>query len=62
MVSLTTVGGRHILGAETDIQIIAIDEINARAPIDRIISDMRANNNFGFVGLIGDNQISTRAR
>jgi radical SAM superfamily enzyme YgiQ (UPF0313 family) len=44
---------RQILGPETDIEIIAIDETNARVRIDRIISDMRANNNFGFVGLVG---------
>ena len=44
---------RRILGADTDIEIVAIDETNTRVPIDRIISDMRANNNFGFVGLVG---------
>jgi radical SAM superfamily enzyme YgiQ (UPF0313 family) len=44
---------RQILGPETDIEIITIDETNARVRIDRIISDMRANNNFGFVGLVG---------
>jgi radical SAM superfamily enzyme YgiQ (UPF0313 family) len=44
---------RQILGPETDIEIIAIDETNTRVRIDRIISDMRANNNFGFVGLVG---------
>ena len=44
---------RRILGPETDIEIVAIDETNARVRIDRIISDMRANNNFGFVGLVG---------
>jgi hypothetical protein len=44
---------RRILGADTDIEIVAIDETNARVRIDRIISDMRANNNFGFVGLVG---------
>jgi radical SAM superfamily enzyme YgiQ (UPF0313 family) len=44
---------RQILGAETDIEIIAIDETNTRVRIDRIISDMRANKNFGFVGLVG---------
>src|SRR6201982_2549796 len=36
---------RQILGPETDIEIIAIDETNTRV--------MRANNNFGFVGLVG---------
>ncbi len=44
---------RHILGSDTDIEIVAIDETNTRVRIDRIISDMRANNNFGFVGLVG---------
>src|SRR5437588_10623679 len=44
---------RHILGSDTDIEIIAIDETNTRVRIDRMISDMRANNNFGFVGLVG---------
>jgi hypothetical protein len=44
---------RHILGSDTDIEIVAIDETNTRARIDRIISEMRANNNFGFVGLVG---------
>jgi radical SAM superfamily enzyme YgiQ (UPF0313 family) len=44
---------RHILGSDTDIEIIAIDETNTRVRIDRIVRDMRANNNFGFVGLVG---------
>jgi len=44
---------RHILGSDTDIEIVAIDETNTRIRIDRIISDMRANDNFGFVGLVG---------
>jgi radical SAM superfamily enzyme YgiQ (UPF0313 family) len=44
---------RQILGPETDIEIIAIDETNTRVRIDRIISDMRRNNNFGLVGLVG---------
>src|SRR6202008_560970 len=44
---------RHILGIDTDIEIVAIDETNTRVRIDRIISGMRANNNFGFVGLVG---------
>jgi hypothetical protein len=53
---------RQILGPETDIEIILIDEANTRVRIDRIISDMRANNNFGFVGLVGFNRISARVR
>jgi radical SAM superfamily enzyme YgiQ (UPF0313 family) len=44
---------RQILGSDTDIEIVAIDETNTRVRIDRIIGDMRANNNFGFVGLVG---------
>jgi radical SAM superfamily enzyme YgiQ (UPF0313 family) len=44
---------RRILGSDTDIEIIAIDETNTRVRTDLIISDMRANNNFGFVGLVG---------
>src|SRR5438552_3894718 len=44
---------RRILGSDTDIEIVANDETNTRVRIDRIISDMRANNNFGFVGLVG---------
>jgi radical SAM superfamily enzyme YgiQ (UPF0313 family) len=44
---------RHILGTDTDIEIVAIDETNTRVRIDQIISGMRANNNFGFVGLVG---------
>ena len=44
---------RHILGIDTDIEIVSIDETNTRVRTDRIISDMRANENFGFVGLVG---------
>jgi len=36
-----------------DIEIVAIDETNTRVRIDSIIEDMRANNNFAFVGLVG---------
>ena len=58
--SLATVYGliddcaqRQILGPGTEIEIIAIDETNTRLRIDRIISEMRGNKNFGFVGLVG---------
>src|SRR5579863_6797593 len=44
---------RKILGPDIDIEITAIDETNTRVRVDRIIADMRANNNFGFVGLVG---------
>src|SRR5215467_869302 len=33
---------RHILGSDTDIEIVAIDETNTRVSVHRIISDMRA--------------------
>src|SRR5271154_5146740 len=58
--SLATVYGliddcaqRHVLGPDVDIDIVAIDETNTRIRVDRIIADMRANGNFGFVGLVG---------
>src|SRR5690348_2837960 len=41
---------RQILGPNVDIDIVAIDETNTRVRIEHVISDMRANNNFGFVG------------
>ncbi len=44
---------RQILGPDVDIEVAAIDETNTRVRVDRIITDMRANNNFGFVGLVG---------
>jgi radical SAM superfamily enzyme YgiQ (UPF0313 family) len=44
---------RKILGPDIDIDIVAIDETNSRVRIDRIITKMRANGNFGFVGLVG---------
>jgi radical SAM superfamily enzyme YgiQ (UPF0313 family) len=44
---------RKILGPDTDIDIVAIDETNTRVRVERIIADMRANGNFGFVGLVG---------
>jgi radical SAM superfamily enzyme YgiQ (UPF0313 family) len=44
---------RKILGPDTDIDIVAIDETNTRVRIDRIVADMRGNGNFGFVGLVG---------
>jgi radical SAM superfamily enzyme YgiQ (UPF0313 family) len=58
--SLATVYGlvddcaqRQVLGPDIDVDIIAIDETNTRVRVERIIRDMRANGNFGFVGLIG---------
>ena len=44
---------RKILGPDISIDVVAIDETNTRVRIDRIIADMRANDNFGFVGLVG---------
>jgi radical SAM superfamily enzyme YgiQ (UPF0313 family) len=44
---------RKILGPDIDIDIVAIDETNTRVRVDRIVADMRANDNFGFVGLVG---------
>ncbi|HUI12372.1 MAG TPA: radical SAM protein [Xanthobacteraceae bacterium] len=44
---------RNILGPDIDIEITAIDETNTRVRVDRIIAEMRANGNFGFVGLVG---------
>src|SRR5258708_18676627 len=58
--SLATVYGlvedcaqRQLLGPDIDIDIVAIDETNTRVRVDRIIAEMRANGNFGFVGLVG---------
>src|SRR5271156_6623160 len=43
---------RKILGPDIEIDIVAIDETNTRIRVDRIIAEMRANDNFGFVGLV----------
>src|ERR1700732_3570819 len=58
--SLATVYGlvddcaqRNVLGPDIDIDIVAIDETNTRVRVERIIAQMRANGNFGFVGLVG---------
>src|SRR5271154_624468 len=58
--SLATVYGlvddcaqRQVLGPDIDIDIVAIDETNTRVRVERIIAQMRANGNFGFVGLVG---------
>jgi len=58
--SLATVYGliddcaqRKVLGPGVDLDIVAIDETNTRVRVDRIIKEMRANDNFGFVGLVG---------
>src|SRR5580704_900438 len=58
--SLATVYGliddcaqRRVLGPDIDIDIVAIDETNTKVRVDRIIAEMRANGNFGFVGLVG---------
>ena len=44
---------RRVLGPDISIDIVAIDETNTRVRTDRIITEMRANDNFGFVGLVG---------
>jgi radical SAM superfamily enzyme YgiQ (UPF0313 family) len=44
---------RKVLGPDISINIVAIDETNTRVRTDRIIAEMRANDNFGFVGLVG---------
>jgi hypothetical protein len=44
---------RKILGPDISIDVVAIDETNTRVQIDRIVAEMRANDNFGFVGLVG---------
>jgi len=44
---------RKILGADIDVDIVAIDETNTRIRLDQIIADMQTNANFGFVGLVG---------
>ena len=44
---------RQVLGAEVDVDIVAIDETNTRVRVERIVRDMHANGNFGFVGLVG---------
>jgi radical SAM superfamily enzyme YgiQ (UPF0313 family) len=44
---------RKVLGPDISIDIVAIDETNTRVRTDRIIAEMRANDNFGFVGLVG---------
>jgi len=44
---------RQVLGPDVDVEILAIDETNTRVHTDRIIAEMRANDNFGFVGLVG---------
>src|ERR1700746_2204498 len=58
--SLATVYGlvddcppRQVLRPDIDIDIVAIDETNTRVRVERIIAEMRANGNFGFVGLVG---------
>ncbi len=44
---------RNVLGADVTLDITAIDETNTRVRVDRIIAEMRANGQFGFVGLVG---------
>jgi radical SAM superfamily enzyme YgiQ (UPF0313 family) len=44
---------RQVLGPDIDIRVIPIDETNTRVRINRIITDFRYGDGFGFVGLVG---------
>src|ERR1700732_4271205 len=44
---------RQILGPDVEIDIVAIDETNTRVRVQRIIAEMPAKGNFGFVRLVG---------
>jgi radical SAM superfamily enzyme YgiQ (UPF0313 family) len=44
---------RKVLGPDISIEVVAIDETNTHVRVDRIVEEMRANDNFGFVGLVG---------
>ena len=44
---------RRALGDDVDIEIVAIDETNARVRPQRIVNRMRRNGGFGMVGLVG---------
>jgi hypothetical protein len=45
--------GRQVLGADTAIDIEAIDELNTRVEIPKLIARLRAHANFGLVALVG---------
>jgi len=44
---------RSVLGADVDIDIIAIDETNTRVKTDKFIDLMKRHDGFGMVGLVG---------
>jgi radical SAM superfamily enzyme YgiQ (UPF0313 family) len=44
---------RRVLGADVSIDIEAIDETNKRVRLKQLIAEMRDNDNFGFIGLVG---------
>src|SRR4051794_12925236 len=44
---------RQVLGADTAIDILCIDETNSRVDIPKLLARFRAHGNFGMVGLIG---------
>jgi hypothetical protein len=44
---------RHVLGRDVAIDITAMDEINTRVRVKRIVDLIRRNDNFGLVGLVG---------
>jgi hypothetical protein len=44
---------RQALGPDVSIDITAIDETNSRVDVRNIIADIRKNNGFGIVGLVG---------
>src|SRR6476619_3521295 len=44
---------REVLGADTPIDIVCIDETNTRVDIPKLLAQFRANGNLGMLGLIG---------
>ena len=44
---------RRVLGPDVDIEITTIDETNARVDVPALLARLKANGNFGLVGLIG---------
>jgi len=44
---------RHVLGPDVTLDITAIDETNTRVRVDKVIAEMQASGQFGFVGLVG---------
>jgi len=44
---------QRVLGPDVDIDIVVIDETNARVNIPRLVRRLRRHNNFGMIGLVG---------